>query len=253
MTAPVPFVERRARLPQAGRIRAGEYKNGRPGSLGAFRFTAPIRDDLDVLAGLYGGTVKDWRNPKSEDRFELYGQASTIEVKLPPDPLGDGPTYELWGGKGLARSCDGITCEGLRPGPDGPELATKPCVCRAKGRRECKPKLRLSVILPQLPLRGIWRFDTDSDLAADELPGMVDLILSLQARGLPSAELRLERRQSMGGSHQFVVAALGLAQSFDELEAIAAGADVPALGAGRPLAELSTPDDVVDADIVGEP
>ena len=126
-------------------------------------------------------------------------------------------------------------------------------MCRAKGRRECKPKLRLSVILPQLPLRGIWRFDTDSDLAADELPGMVDLILSLQARGLPSAELRLERRQSMGGSHQFVVAALGLAQSFNELEAIAAGAGPPALGAGRPLAELSTPDDVVDADIVGEP
>lgn len=262
---PVPFAERRQRLPQAGRIRSGEQlynekrKKWQPSTLGTFRFTAPTSDDLQTLATIYGGEVKPWSNPKSEDRFELYSEASQIDVILPPDPLGDGPTYELWGGKGLARSCDGITCEQTAHGPEGPEQRQDPCLCRQRQKRECSAKLRLSVILPQLPLRGIWRFDTSSDLAADEMPGMVGLILGLQERGLASAELRLERRQSMGGSHRFVVPALGVPATFEQLVEIGSGPEVHRLTSGPGLAltqgtddDIYEPseDDILDADVV---
>lgn len=222
MNALVPFTERQRRLPLAGRIRSGirvPKKGGgtRPSWIETFRFTAPARADLDILATLYGGPVEPWSEPKSEHRWQLITEASEIKVVLPPEPLGDGPSYEMWGGKGLARSCDGMTCELQVDGSDGPELVERPCLCRERNVKECKPKLRLSVILPDLPLRGVWRFDTSSDLAADEIPGMVELIMAAQNRGLTSAILRLERRQSQGGSHRYVVPALGVPLSLEGL------------------------------------
>jgi hypothetical protein len=239
MSVPVPFTERRRRLPQAGRIRSGvktRASNGkiRPKATETFRFTAPRRDDLDVIARLYGGEVRPWSDQKSEDRFEVLTEASEIRVALPPDPIGDGPSYEKWGGKGWERRCDGITAVVPQEGPDGREEVERPCLCRAAGRRQCKPKLRLQVLLPEVHLRGVWRFDTGSDAAVDEMPGMVDLILGMQTQGLAVAALRLDRRQSQGGANQFVVPALGILES---LEGVMAGAARLTAGA-RP--ELDT-------------
>jgi hypothetical protein len=269
MSVPVPFTERRRRLPQAGRIRSGvkaTAKNGkiRPKAIETFRFTAPRRDDLDTIARLYGGTVTAWSDPKSEDRWEVLTDASEIVVVLPPDPMGDGPSYERWGGKGLERQCDGVTAVVPREGPDGREEAEVPCLCRAAGRRQCKPKLRLSVLLPEVHLRGVWRFDTGSDLAADEMPGMVDLILSMQTQGLAKAALRLDKAQSQGGSNQFVVPRLGILASLEDVQAGAARLTAArpfdaagALEAGYHPQEIdeyvlnSGPDDdVVDAQVV---
>lgn len=210
----VPFAERRTRLPVAGRIRSGvkgRAANGKikPVAIETFRFTCRRSDDLEVLAGLYGGAVRPWSDPKSEDRFELISEAGEIRVALPNDPLGES-YYEMWGGRGLARRCDGIEAEVTRKGPDGQEWDTVPCLCRQRGVKECKPKLRLAVILPELPFRGTWRFDTGSDQAVDEMPAMVAMLLSLQGEGLTEGLLRLERRQSQGGAHQFIVPALGL-------------------------------------------
>lgn len=210
----VPMTERRSRLPVAGRIRSGvkgTAANGRvkPVAIETFRFTCRRRDDLDTLAGLYGGTVRPWSDPKSEDKWELISDAGEIRVALPNDPLGDS-YYEMWGGKGMARRCDGVTAETPRPGPDGLEWWTGECLCRKQGVRSCKPKLRLNVILPELPFRGTWRFDSGSDQAVDEMPAMVAMLLSLQGEGLTEGLLRLERRQSQGGAHQYIVPALGL-------------------------------------------
>lgn len=240
---PVPMSQRQSRLPVAGRIRSGiktTASNGKikPKALTTFRFTARTSDDLEILAAIYGGTVQPWREPKTEDRFELRSEASCIGVILPPQPLGDGPTYELWGGKGLERSCDGVTCEFKSSGPDGVSWEERPCLCWERQRAECRPKLRLSVILPELALRGVWRYDTGSDLAMDEITAMVDFIAQAQAMGLPSAELRLERRQSQGGSHQFVVPVLGVPATLRDLMEGATGAGTlpgpaPAIGVGE--------------------
>lgn len=276
MAAIVPFAERRRRLPQAGRIRAGTTKPGKsrpqPVALDRFRFTAQRPDDLEIIAQRYGGQVRPWSDPKSEDRFEVMSEASEIAVVLPPDPLGDSPRYERWGGRGLERSCDGVTCEVPVQDRDGWATAERPCLCRQANRRECKPKIRLAVLLPEVTMRGTWRFDSGSDLAADELPGMVEFILHQQQQGLATAALRLEREQSRGGSHQFVVPRLGLRTSLEGLMAGAArlgAGDVPraALGAPSPasgaeigpvVGEQGPPppappdDDVVDAVIVEE-
>jgi hypothetical protein len=280
------MVERRSRLPVAGRIRSGvkvPFVNNKgenkikPVAIETFRFTCRRRDDIDILAGLYGGTVRPWSDPKSEDKWEVVSEATEIRVILPPDPLGDS-FYELWTGKGLRRRCDGVTSEQPRPGPEGIEWWEGECVCRQRGIKECKPKLRLQLLLPELPLRGTWRFDTSSDQALDELPGMVQALLNLQGEGLTRGLFRLERRQSQGGAQQFIVPALGIAESLEgliagraRLAALPAAEPGPGVEAGfvRPFTALPPgPDDdkpepgwgheplddeVVDAELVDEP
>ncbi len=267
MSFPVPMADRQRRLPTAGRIRFGvkaQASGGkvRPKAIDTFRFTSRRREDLDILASLYGGTVAPWSDPKSEDRFEVVTEANEIRIALPPDPLGDGAFYELWGGKGLARRCDGIECEVATPGQDGLEWLPRSCLCRERNVRECKGKLRLSVILPEVALRGTWRLDTGSDFAIDEIPGMVGLLQDQQSRGLAVGLLRLERRQSQGGRNKFVVPCLGIAESLEGLLAgrarLTAGPALPQIEAGapvnppRPVAPASPDDEVVDAEIVEE-
>jgi hypothetical protein len=268
---PIPMADRQRRLPTAGRVKFGikvpyvDKKTGehkiKPKTIDTFRFTSRRRDDLDILAALYGGVVADWSDPKSEDRFEVVTDASEIRIALPPDPLGDGAFYELWGGKGLVRRCDGVECEVATPGRDGLEWLPRPCLCRERNVRECKGKLRLSVLLPEVPLRGTWRLDTGSDFAIDEIPEMVELIQHQQSRGLAVGLLRLERRQSQGGTQKFVVPCLGVAESLEGLLAGRGALTAPAMAqieAGapvtppRPVAPASPDDEVVDAEIVEE-
>jgi hypothetical protein len=256
---PVPMVDRQRRLPTAGRIRAGITTVGangkiKPKALDTFRFTSRRREDLDVIASLYGGVVTPWSHTKSEDKFEIVTDASEVRVALPPDALGDGSFYELWGGKGLLRRCDGIHCEVPVDGPDGREMKGRSCLCRERNVRECKPKLRLSVLLPEVSLRGTWRLDTGSELALDEIPGVVELLDFVQSRQITYGLLRLERRQSQGGRNSFVVPCLGIAESLEGLLAgrarLTAGPALPQIEAGapanppRPVAPASARDDL---------
>lgn len=213
----VPISERRSRLPVAGRIRLGvkgRASNGKmkPQSIETFRFTSRSEDDIRAIAAIYGGEARPWSDPKSEDRWEVITTSSEVKVALPPDPLAD-TFYEMWGGRGLVRQCDGEVCSAPVAGPNGAEFAEGPCLCRQRGVKECKPKLRLNVILPELPMRGVWRLETGSEAALDEMPGMVATLAQLQGEGLTLGLLRLERRQSSGGSKRYVVPVLGLAES----------------------------------------
>lgn len=253
--------DRKSRLPVAGRIRTGvKGKGGRPQSIDTFRFTSRSGADISAIAELYGGDPRPWSDPKSEDKFEVITTSSEIKVALPPDPLGDS-FYELWGGRGLQRQCDGIICSSPVQGPQGAEFTEGPCLCRDRGIKECKPKLRLNVILPELPLRGVWRLETGSEAALDEMPGMVRTLEGLQGEGLTVGLLRLERRQSSGGSKRYVVPVLGLAESLEGL--IAGRARLAALPAAQPGggAEFVRPfdalppgpeDEVVEAELLDE-
>jgi hypothetical protein len=256
---PIPIASRTNRLPEAGRIRIGkkgpvktskkgnEYQD--PIAIDTFRFTSHRKEDLEQLAGLYGGEVRPWSDPKAAaGQFEVITTASEITVALPPDPLGDTPIYRAYSGGGPDRRCDGETCERWRKGPDGAEPYDEPCVCLAEGVMVCDATTMLSVLIPEIRFGGTWRIVTKSENASKELPGMVALVSTLQgaAGGLPLGTLSIQERreQRAGEVHIFKVPVLGTSVTPNEITsgggvlgaALPAGnghsAAAPALNAG---------------------
>lgn len=239
----IPVRSLSMRLPEAGRIRIGTSEKAksrkgtefdRPVKLDRFRFTSADPSALQQVAAIYGGEVKPWSHQRAaKGQFELITDAREIRVALPPDPLGGTPIYEKWEGGGCERRCDGETCEVIVSGPDGPEPQQTPCMCAAKGALECKVTTHLSVLLPEIRFVGVWRLTTHGWNAAQELPGMVDLIRSLQDRGIIRGVLRVEARHTVTGgqSRDFMVPVLGVDES---VEALAAGsARLGALDSGQ--------------------
>lgn len=261
----VPVGQIARRIPTAGRIRIGVRVPGRGGmtSIDTFRFTSQDRAALEQIAGLYGGEVRPWSDPKAAPgQFEVVTEANVIRVALPPDPLGGTPSYELWSGGGRVRNCDGVTCEMLVQGADGIELQQCDCICYRKNVLECQLITRLSVLLPEVRFVGVWRIDTRSQNAAEELPGMVDLIRSLQDRGIVRGLLRIESRRQVvaGQTRQFRVPVLGIDES---VEALASGRSqlgylgtgssaAGELGAGSSEGEGHPGDGTVDGGDAGE-
>lgn len=256
---PMQLAGERGRLPEQGRIRLGKKKDGGkfPTALRTFRLTSNDRGSLEQAAAIWGGTVTKWEND-----WELVTEASEIEVVLPADPLGGTPIYELWGGASLQRRCDGEQATVPRRvgnQPDDVEYDRVPCVCNARQVEECKPKTRLSVILPQLPFGGTWRLETGSWNAAEELPGMVDTIEAIaQGRAVRAIlAIREEEKVVAGKTKKFIVPTLRMATSLAEaitgvaaLGVLEAAAPVvPALQAGTPAAHDDEP---ADAEIVGD-
>lgn len=234
---PVPIANINRRLPEAGRIRTG-VKSGRAmKALREFRFTSHDRTALDQVAELYGGTVQPWNEPKAAPgQFELLTVATEIRVVLPPDPLGGTPIYERWTGGGCDRRCDGLTCSTQIQGPEGPEPTEVGCLCTAAGEMSCDVKVRLNVLLPEVRFVGTWRLESKSWNAAQELPGMVDMIQSLQGTGLSHATLTLQPRKSVSGGQtkNFVIPVLGIPASLEQLAAGAARLQSLGTGGGGP-------------------
>ena len=256
---PVPIADLGRRVPEAGRLRIGEKTTkGAPRAIGTWRFTSHDATALDQIARLYGGTVRPWGDPKAAaGQSEVVTDATEIRVVLPPNPLGDGPMYELWGGGGCERRCNGVTATVMQRGPEGPEPTDVPCLCLAKGAMQCAVTTRMSVILPEVRFAGVWRLDTKSWNAAQELPGMVDMIHQAQGEGLQYALLSIKPRQSVSGgqTRKFMVPVLGLSASVEQLAA--GGTRLSAL----PTADLEAPaipasvdldDEIVDAELVDD-
>ena len=223
MRAIVPIANLQRRIPEQGRIRIG-IKSGRAmKAIDTFRFTSHDQAALEEVAGLYGGTVRPWSDDKAADgQFEVITTASEIRVVLPPDPMGGTPIYEKWSGGGCERRCDGLTCTKLVAGPDGPEPIDVECLCQADGAMGCDPKTRLNVMLAGVRFGGTWRLESKSWNVAQEMPGMVELIQSLQESGLTRGVLALKHRRSVvaGQTNRFIIPVLGVDES---LEGIAAG------------------------------
>lgn len=248
------------RLPQAGRIRLGR-KGGRQGrqAINKFRLTSQVADFLKPVAELYGGQVKPWADPKSPDRFELYTDATELNVVLPPGALTE--SYELWTGDvGLMRRCDGKLCDLTVPTEDGYDLQQVSCICRRTGEEKCTYKLRLSVLLPEVESLGTWRVDTSSRHARAEIPGMVKAIEALGGSAFTKAVLRLEQRTAPGKRFNVPVldvrSTIGALVAGDQRLGVLPGqgrVDAPALGPGAPpLSFDATDDEIVEAEIVEE-
>lgn len=233
-----PTAQARRRLPECGRIRLGIRTIARSGKekperIQTLRFTSETRPLIDALAGIHGGQVKPWRNG-TRDEFEVISDAAEIPVILPPDPIGDGAIYELWGGGSLQRRCDGVTavCP-TRVSDDEVAMVERECICNAKERVECKVTLRLNVIIPDIPFAGVWRCDTHSWNAEKELPGMVEALHAFASAGFSRAIFGVRAEESMiaGRKQHFNVPYLrtdaSVQQALEGAGAVAAIAAVP--------------------------
>jgi hypothetical protein len=266
------------RIPEHGRIRWSQHKTGqgkgsRAGkAMDTFRFTSRDQAAVEQIAAWLGGEPQPWN-----DQWEVFTPAHSFEVWLPPtaDACIE-QAGELWEGGGCMRKCDGET---MRI-PTKTGWGHEPCRCVAANARECDLVTRMRVILPGIRFGGVWRLETRSEIAWSELPGMVNMILGMQAQtGMPVAELALRNEQSRGGQRKFVVPTLRMTASPVEImsggataTAISAGDtadDRPALGRAHDLVTHDDPppkagyqeatvlepepeDDIADAEIIEE-
>lgn len=262
-----------ARWPQHGKIKFGERTEKAMRALKTWRFMSPDRKAIEIIAGVYGGQVRPLHDPLANpnDQWQVTTEASAVRVYLPRGAYS--VWYELWTKGARLRQCDGEDCQVRTQTPDGYDMDTVPCLCNERGVAQCKPKLRLDLMIPDVPFAGCWRFETSSWNAADAVPKMVDLIEQLQAAGIAEAELYLTPGSKLksGKKTHFVVPGLRTTVTIDQL--IAGDASRAALGrAQEAVAELVSgiadrpdiadgwtdlDDEVVDAEIVdddeGEP
>lgn len=257
----VPFDQVQRRPPEAGRIRLGVKTATAMKAIDSFRFTSPHLRAIEQLAELYGGTVQPWSDPRAriQNQYEVRTPAKQIAVFLPPGGLSQ--WYELWSGGGVSRRCDGI--EAQVAGKDDMEVV--PCVCRAKGMKECLPYTRLNVVLKGVDFYGTWRLETKGENAKIELPGMYDMITNFALAGrMVDAFLNLEARTQVknGKKKNFVVPTISVGSTPDELLA-GSGTARPQLASATPVAispapfttgeddaPQMVPDEIIDGEVV---
>lgn len=267
------------RPPEAGRIRLGvkvaiqgRDRNGnpksRPDKLDTFRFTSAYRDQIERIAHLYGGQVKEWEEPKANPpkQWQVTTTTNIIPVYLPPvDALST--WYELWGGHGNERRCDGETVEVPVETRDGWEPRAEPCICAIEKVLKCRVTTRLTVILPAIDFKGTWRLDTKGWNATAELPGMVAMIQSLAEHGRAiAAELSISKRRQphpvTGEMRNFIVPLLSIPYTPAAMLTGAATAR-PVLTTGSGQLAIDAPaqevlqqpaeDEIIEAELVGDP
>jgi hypothetical protein len=230
------------RLVELGRIRLGEKgSKGEPKRLSKFRLTSASRPLLEAARRVYGGTaVRAWQGAPDEGMWELYTDADSIDVMVPPTINAYSQFYEVWDAGGCSLRCDG----------NWESIAEEPCSHDHTGDQLApngqpwKVTTRVSVILPKLPGIGTWRLETHGWNAASTLPATLDLI-GQAGRWIP-AVIRLEQRSSTTRDEKtgralkrrFVVPVIDLAGvSFFEMLEAGQVSDAyeqpgPALGAG---------------------
>ena len=251
-----PLTENYSRIPEHGRIRLGMQDEGRgfPKSLDTFRFTSPDKDAIENIAEIYGGSTKIWNNKKAtpQNQWQVITEASDVRVFLPPNSID--VWYEEWSGGGLLRRCDGIEAQVQSQTPDGTDIDIVPCVCSPMvdkgGSMLCDPHTRLNIILPDVRFGGTWRIESKGWSASRELPAMINLIYSMQDKGMTVARLSLEKRKKISGgkTRNYVVPKLSVDSSPVE---IMSGDAVPQIEQPEvpAIAERSTVE-IIEAEIV---
>jgi hypothetical protein len=210
MAGRILTIQRQAR--ELGRLRSGYTDGRRPVRSETWIVTSPAEHYVQAAAAEWGGTVEPWQpQGNGAAQFRVITQAVAVDAIMPPgDPLSQ--SYESWNKGGCARRCDGIT----------ELLSDTACLCRAQygdtwyeqGKDTvCAATTRLNVILPQMPDVGVWRMETHSHWAANEIAAHVDLIRTATGgeRAVP-IRLRIEQRQRLAGgkTKKFPVVAVEL-------------------------------------------
>jgi len=206
-----PLVLQR-RHAQLGAIRLGDKgSKGQPQKLTRFRITSPNQRLVESLAALYGGEARPWDNA-GKGEWEVYTEATSLPVVVVRGGLSQ--WLETWSGGGCQRRCDG----------EREMISDGPCICESEpGDRRCKPTTRLSVMLRELDVIGVWKCESHGWNSAAELPGLVEL--AQQVGDLVPANLVLRERIQIkdGKTSKFVVPGLDLEVSPARLAAIVSG------------------------------
>lgn len=184
---------------ELGRLRTGYTQGKRPVRSKTWVVTSHAEHYVEAAAKAWGGTLERWQPLGSgPEQYRVITDAESIDALLPPgDPLSQ--YNELWSGGGCQRRCDG----------EREQLSRQACLClaqfgeewylQAKGR-VCSATTRLNVMLPDMPDLGVWRAETHSFYAANEMAGTVDMVLSgTGGQGLVPVALRIEPRQRVAG------------------------------------------------------
>jgi hypothetical protein len=265
MAGRILSLQRQAR--ELGRLRTGYTETSgrkpRPVKSETWVITSHAEHYVETAAATWGGQVEKWQPlGGGASQWRAVTETAALDAILPPgDPLSQ--AYEMWSGGGCVRRCDGIT-ETLSDGP---------CVCRAQFGEDfhaepkgtvCAATTRLNVFLPDMPDVGVWRVETHSFYAAQEIAGAVDLIRSaVGPDAVIPIRLRIEQRQRKadGQTKKFPVVVVELrgittgqvlGASVMGGQELAAQAQREAISAGRPTAAAAieaaptapAPDDV---------
>ena len=250
MASVLPISQLGRRLAEHGRIKTGIFdkSRGAPKAIGSFRLWSQDAPAVARIAYLYGGSPIVATDGYGHQVHEVTTTSARLRVVLGPDPLAGTPIYEMWSKRGCQRRCDGEICQAQTPAGHPDPWTEVDCLCGAEGKLSCTPKLRLNVILPDVTMAGTWRLETSSEYACREMPGMVDLIRTVQSQGLVGAwlGLTLRARQTNQGRRNFIVPVLYPDASLDELQS---GRGVPALNAGPAMSSaLAAPIEAVEPD-----
>lgn len=210
MAGRILTLQRQAR--ELGRLRTGYTDGKRPVRSNTWILTSHSEHYIEAAAEAFGGRPEKWQPlGVGAAQWRVITEQVAIDAIMPPgDPLSQ--TNELWSGGGCQRRCDGIT----------EQMTDSPCLCLAqhgenwheqpKGK-VCSATTRLNVILPDMPDVGIYRVETHSFYAANEIAATVDLIRN--ATGGNAAvpiRLRIEQRQRVanGQTKKFPVVVVEL-------------------------------------------
>ncbi|MEU2402767.1 hypothetical protein ABZ609_00275 [Streptomyces rubiginosohelvolus] len=196
---------------ELGRLRTGysipsddPKKRARPVKSTTWVLSSHAEHYVTAAAEAWGGEVERWQpQGNGAPQFRVITKAEQLDAILPPgDPLSQ--ANEMWNKGGCARRCDGQT----------EQISRHPCLCLAEHGPEwhllrqdlrtkdkvCAPTSRLNVVLPDMPDVGVWRVETHSFYAANELAGTVDMVLSgTGGKGLVPVTLRIEPRTRVAG------------------------------------------------------
>lgn len=197
-------LQRQAR--ELGRLRTGfsvpsDKPGGRPRPVKSKTWVISSHAEHYVTAAAeaWGGTVEQWQpQGAGSPQFRVITEAQQIDALLPPgDPLSQ--CNEMWNKGGCMRRCDGQT----------EQLTRQPCLCARQFGEDwheqpkgtvCAATTRLNVMLPDMPDLGVWRAETHSFYAANEMAGTVDMVLSgTGGKGLIPVTLRIEPRSRVAG------------------------------------------------------
>lgn len=183
-----------ARHREVGRIRMGfqqEYqKDGvtkyRAAKLKTFRVTSTSEATVHAVAAVYGGQVQAWDTaPAGTGRqWQVVVESPFLDFLIIPD--GFSSSFEMWGGGGCLRRCDGFQ----------EEISGGACLCNPE-KRECKPTSRLQGFLPLVEVVGSFRLESHGENAARELAAFADLMAAAELSGFRTPiRLRIEERSS---------------------------------------------------------
>ena len=241
-----PILDIQYRLRELGRIRLGaKSEKGAPTKLKHWRLTSASEDLLTKAAELYGGEVREWEGaPNDGKQFELFTEADTLEIVVPPNDTAFSQWMETWSGGGCQKRCDGRQ----------QVLVDRPCSCPkdpeernelAKQGKACKPTTRFNVLLPDIPDVGVWRMETHGFYAAIELAAFEQIAQLATSQGqMIKARLRIDQRTSKknGQTRRYIVPVVEISHTVgDVLQAMGASVDAVAFSLPAPVEGRSLP------------